>query len=705
MNEFWNYIFITATAISSLGLIFIIYSRTVFNITSRLFILTLILVIAYLISHTVHFVIMPSHDVTLLDKSCHSLLLTILVSLTFLTFNYPVPQKTPGLNLLIIIPSVIILILLWKGILISESYIHGKHFVAQFSPYYILYIIWYMALIIISIISIISKYKSHHDFNIRKQLLLFLFGLIITNITTFLFGIFLPWILGFYYLVEISPLAFLIGLIFFGSIAIGKYNMFPAAIEKVHSFSLNKKIFFSALVIIPIIILLVQIPLSRILFNINSHEELIDLFFYSLFTGLTVSLALSFIISRIIAHPIIILKEKVLEIEKGNYNVIVNLKSSDEIGELADAVNSMVATLNKNKLELQHREERISILLNAFEKSLAAIAIVDTNFKIIEANPQFYNILEKSKENLKHFSIDELQFQNSSELFKKIIEEVNTKNVFIGEIKIELENKKSKDLLLSVTKIYSSNYESIGYLFVEIDITDKKKLEAEILRSEKLAALGKMSAILAHEIKTPLTSIKMNVDILSQTLNLNDDDKECLEIIKKETNRLTQLVKEVLQFSKTPELNLSKVNLKLFIEEIFQLAKANNLYKQIIFINETDDKDIFVDSDKFKQVMLNLVQNSIDAIEKRGTIRLSSQVNEDEILIYVTDNGSGIEDPEKIFDPFFTTKASGTGLGLSVSQKIIEQHGGTLRLISSKSDETIFEIRLPFKNERKNFSN
>lgn len=255
-----------------------------------------------------------------------------------------------------------------------------------------------------------------------------------------------------------------------------------------------------------------------------------------------------------------------------------------------------------------------------------------------------------------------------------------------------------KDLLLSITKIYSTENIEKGYLFVEIDITDKKRMEEEISRAEKLSVLGKMSAILAHEIKTPLTSIKMNVDMLSRSLQLNQYDKESFEIIKKETDRLTNLVKEVLQFSRTSDLMLSKIKLHQFIDEVFQLARANVSNKQITFINKTDDIYLIIDPDKFKQVLLNLIQNSIDAIETNGEIEISSIQKATSVSIYVKDNGAGINEPEKIFDPFFTTKNSGTGLGLSVSQRIIEQHRGSLKLISSRKGETIFEINLPLND-------
>ncbi len=705
--DFTQILFLLASFIAAVGLIFIIYSRSSSAITSKLFILTLVLVIAYLISHTVHFVLMPSYDVTALDISCHSLLLMILVSITFFSWNYPIQQEigiTRGL--LIIIPSTILLILLWNGNFIQESHAHMNMFTAHFSSLYPLFLFWYLFLIVLNATWIIKKLKISSGTNIRNQLLFYLFGLVITNIATFIFGLFLPWILGFYYLVEISPLAFLIGFIFFTAIAIGKYNMFPSAIQKVHSFSLNKKIFFSAIVIVPIIILLVQIPLGRILFDINSNQEMIRFFFISLFVGLIVSVSMSFIVSRLIAQPISLLKEKAIEIEKGNFAVKVEYNSSDEIGELSQAFNSMAFSLDKNITELKLREERISVLLNAFEKSLAAIAIVDLNFSVIEANQQFYAIIEKNKSESQTSSIDFLQFKNSSGLFKNIIDEVNTRSVYTSEIEISSdEYKKTKYLLLSVTKIISAESLPKGYLFVEIDITDKKKLEAEILRSEKFAALGKMSAVLAHEIKTPLTSIKMNVDILHQTLPLQPEDKEAFQIISKEINRLTELVKEVLQVSRTAQLNLAKLNLKFFVDEIFHQIELDTKQKQISFVNDTTEIEFTGDADKLKQVFLNMIQNSIDAITKNGTITVSSRLDGNYLFIRVIDDGCGVAEPNNIFDPFFTTKASGTGLGLSISQRIIEQHNGTFILISSRPGETIFEIKLPLNNYGKDFSN
>ena len=149
--EFTQILFLLASFIAAVGLIFIIYSRSSSAITSKLFILTLVLVIAYLVSHTVHFVLMQSYDVTALDISCHSLLLMILVSITFFSWNYPV-QKEIGITrgLLIIVPSTFLLILLWNGNLIHESHVHMNMFSAHFSSMYPLFLFWYLFLVVLN---------------------------------------------------------------------------------------------------------------------------------------------------------------------------------------------------------------------------------------------------------------------------------------------------------------------------------------------------------------------------------------------------------------------------------------------------------------------------------------------------------------------------------------------------------------------------
>ncbi|VAX24397.1 Nitrogen regulation protein NtrB [hydrothermal vent metagenome] len=701
MNEVIPFIFMISTILASLGLIVIIYSRNADKYTSNLFILILILVIAYVIAHGMHFHMLSTSvkEVTILDKSCHSLLLLIIITLTFFSISFVNKQKVGVItSLLILIPSIILLYMLWTGNLVYESHVHLDQFKAHYDPKYPLFLAWYLVLIFYVSFVLIRKYIKEENHQIKKQILILFFGLLLTNLTSFVFGLFLPWILGFYYLVEISPLAFLAGLILFTTIGVGKYNMFPNVLDKVNSFSLSKKIFLIALIAVPLVIIIIQIPLGRVLFGIETPDAWTRYFLMTLLGGIIVSVTISFIVLKVILSPIEKLKNQALEIQKGNFGIVVDINSNDEIGELAYAFNEMTNTLKKDVEEIKQKEYRITMLLDAFDKSFTSIALVDSSFKIMQANNMFCKINSVDKNEIVNKSIDEIHFKGILEKkFHTIKQELQKNNTYEGELIFQGNDDHLKTFLISVTQFDLSGIEKKGFLFVEVDITRLKKLESQLAKAEKLAAIGKMGAILAHEVKTPLTSIKMNADILSNTLVLNDDDKQSFAIINKEINRLNNLVKEILQFSRQSELNYTTFN----IIDILRAIEKNNsnkflTKKFVIFIN-MDDFKITADWEKLYQAFLNIVENSFESSQDGGYIKFESTIYKNKVVIIVTDNGKGIPQGirERIFEPFYTSKSSGTGLGLSICQKIIEQHNGAIALLSSEVGRTIFEITLP----------
>ena len=357
----------------------------------------------------------------------------------------------------------------------------------------------------------------------------------------------------------------------------------------------------------------------------------------------------------------------------------------------------MSLTLQNNSAELHTKENRISLLLKAFENSAAAIVILDSNYIVIDSNNMFCDLVKKDKAEVLGETIDRLQFTANPKYFNDLVVSLSDSGKFYGELEINNEAIDKRHLIISATRVTIGDKEFSGYLFVELDVTDRKKLEKQLAQAEKLAALGKMSAILAHEIKTPLTSIKLNTDMLSESLKLSNEDQSSFNIISKEINRMNNLVKEVLQFSRQMELSYSTTDIKDIIETILLEVHNKTALKNIHLVNEVETQQIEVDTEKVKQVFLNMIDNSIESIQNGGVIEISSSKNNDSriLSILIKDNGCGINDGQKIFEPFFTTKASGTGLGLSISQKIIEQHNGVLNLISSKPGETIFEIKLP----------
>ena len=695
-NEF-QIIFLLSTFLGAIGLSVIIYSRNKENITSRLFVLLLLLVAGYIMSHSIHFVFRRSGDVTILDLSCHSFLLMILVTLTFFTWNFPSPKKMGVIrSLSILLPSIAFLVLLWSGSLVQASHAHVERFEAHYTNLYPLFLIWYIFLLSLNVYWLISRIKKEKDPELKSKSVFFIVGLLITNLISFIFGLFLPWELGFYFLVEISPLTFLVGVILFATVAVGKYNMFPAALNKVSSFSINRKVFLSALVLVPIIILLIEIPIVTLFFKIQDNNDLIKLFLISIFGGLLVSVSMAFVILKVISNPINLLKSKAREIEKGNYGIKVEFNSNDEIGELTKDFNRMSETLKNNYDEIKQKQDRITLLLNAFDKSSVAIAIVDDRYNIIEVNDTFSKLIGFERDKILGKSIEEIQFYDKERFnYTKIEEELSETNRYDGEIKWVGPDSREHYLLLSITPASFKNKDT-GYLFVEIDITEKKKLEEQLLKSEKLAALGEMAAVLAHEIKTPLTSIKMNADILNEVLQLDSEDQEAFSIIQKEINRLNNLAKDVLNFSRQTELVYSKFNIFETVNRIKQQVNSKLNQKNAELINLAQSIDIEADEEKLTQVLLNLIDNSIDSIDEGGNITIKSRITGSRFIsIFISDNGGSRLDEEKIFEPFYTSKASGTGLGLSISQKIIQQHNGNIKLVKSNKNETVFRIDLP----------
>ncbi len=702
MPAFINQISIIVTIIASVGLIYIVYSRGFERVLNRLFVLALILIIGYIISHAIHFMMVIDNDLTLLDQACHSFLLLILVVLTFFSYYFPHERRmNVFLKILILLPSLLLLLLLWDGKLIIDSHLHAMQFEAHYTKYYPLFLSWYIFLLLLNAVWLIKKIFSTKNQDIKRQLLLLLTGVIITNFTAFLVGLYLPWILGFYYLVEISPLAFLVGVISFTIIAVGKYNMFPAALNKLHSFSVTKKTIFAALIVVPIIVITVQLPLIRLFYGFDDTADWQKYFIISLLGGILVSANMAFMIVKVIAVPLNKLKDKALEIKKGNYGIKVDSTSNDEIGELVETFNDMSMTLEKDSIELKQKEERISILLTAFETSNAAIAIIDNEDRVIEVNDKFTKIVELPKSKIINSQIRDVQFSGDlNSEYDKIKDAIKQNNTFEGEITIHV-NGESRTILLTVTPFSYEDNNIDGYLMVEVDITELISLELKLAESEKLAALGKMAAILAHEIKTPLTSIKMNSDILYESLELNSDDKTSFQIIKKEIERLNNLVKDVLQFSRKINIVKSEFNLSSFIEDIFSNMKIKVAEKNFRMINNNNDKIIFADNDKLKQVFINLLENAYEAATDNGEIKISSTISENNIIVSFEDNGNGINSDirNKIFEPFYTSKASGTGLGLAVSKKIIEEHNGNISLLYSEPGATVFEISIPKKNK------
>jgi PAS domain S-box-containing protein len=231
------------------------------------------------------------------------------------------------------------------------------------------------------------------------------------------------------------------------------------------------------------------------------------------------------------------------------------------------------------------------------------------------------------------------------------------------------------------------------------DLTETKALQEKIAKSERLAALGQLVAEISHEIKNPLVLIG---GFARQLLRSTPDEKSQgkLKLISDEVQRLENLLLELREIYRPPSLSYQPMNINTLLREIYSLSKEDCESKRITIDLQTDQDPLWIegDSGKLKQVFLNLVKNAMEAMERGGHLVIRSRPVGNRVEISITDNGPGIQpkDRDKLFTPFFTTKHRGTGLGLSVSKKIIEDHsGGSLNLESQEGRGTIVKITLP----------
>ena len=462
---------------------------------------------------------------------------------------------------------------------------------------------------------------------------------------------------------------------------------------------------------------------------------------------LFVSITMGFLATNQIAKPIKELKKGAEIISRGNYSHRLAIRTNDEIEELAHQFNLMAQALAERDKQLDNYQkklertviERTSELYNEKEKLQVILDNVPSAFLLIDENQ---NILTASAaiNNIAGVDPRSIVLKKCSQVFgsdlicrnctmmisgkeKKVFNFIESKSDSAGDIKF----------IEHTTIPISFNGSKSVVLEILTDITDRKKTEEHLLKLEKLITIGETTSLIAHEFRNSLTSVKMLLQLQRETSQSSEDinsfDKSLDSI-----DRIEKIVNNLLRFSRSvsPELKYSSVNhiieeSLLFVQPQF---RKKNISAQKILNPELPGT--MIDDNLLKESIINLIVNSVQAVRNNGKIKIASDavmlpadVNDyayvdkmtpgkisdqykitinkgsEVIKIEIQDDGEGIpkQNLSKIFDPFFTTKSGGSGLGLAMVKRTINQHGGIISVNSKPGTGTAFIILLPIRSD------
>jgi PAS domain S-box-containing protein len=287
--------------------------------------------------------------------------------------------------------------------------------------------------------------------------------------------------------------------------------------------------------------------------------------------------------------------------------------------------------------------------------------------------------------------------------FMKARWEEAQRGIFVPcEIEVKARDGSKRTLLISAGPVRGSD----RYVIVQRDITDLKNLEDRFYESEKMAAVGQLSAGIAHEVRNPLSSIKMSLQILEKRMHPTGNDLKRFEIALREVEHLEELVNDVLIFARPDTPRKEAADIRKVVRHALALAEKGiadkNIQVQTRFADAVPPMQ--VDAAMLEQAFLNLILNAVDAMGERGLLTVSATVVDEGVQLVeveITDNGCGIDEQDMphLFNPFFTRKKYGSGLGLTQVKKIVDLHQGIVDIFSTKGEGTRVRIRFPGQPE------
>jgi two-component system, NtrC family, sensor histidine kinase AtoS len=405
--------------------------------------------------------------------------------------------------------------------------------------------------------------------------------------------------------------------------------------------------------------------------------------------------------ARSFTQPITMLVEATRKLKSGELDYRVSgLK--DEFSELASSFNDMAMSLRKNMRAIAESEARYRHL---FESAADAILILDLEGdrigRILQANP--------AAAAMHGYSVEELQSMNLTDLLTPdalLGFETRAERILGGQwVRSEINHRK-KDGTTFPVEIGVGAFDVGGHKYVlaiDRDITERKLAEEALQRAQQIRISGELATGLAHEIKNPLAGIKLAIQMLLEAQCLSTEDRIIVKKVIDEIKRIEQLMKSLLNFARPPQPQLAPTNVNAVLDTVASLVLHGQALLrdgiQIVRDLEENLPLILADPMQLHQIFMNVILNAVDAMPEGGTITFRTEFNRasSTIQIDISDTGPGFDTEmlNQTFKPFCTSKAKGTGLGLAITKRLVEDHGGSIRIENNVERGALVRIILP----------
>jgi two-component system sensor histidine kinase AtoS len=412
----------------------------------------------------------------------------------------------------------------------------------------------------------------------------------------------------------------------------------------------------------------------------------------------------SIFFARRITRPISRLVETTISASRGDLEQTIDIQTRDEIEELGNNFNHMIQQIRLHRSELENRLREITSLKaytdNVLSSMTNGLITIDLEKRIVTLNEMAERILGKKREGVAGLPLEEALGEHHP--FSRMMTETlsHEEGIFHSELELKVKGG-SLWLIASASLLTDGGGKKIGTLMIFQDITEIKALEEKLRQADRLAALGTLSAGLAHEIKNPLSAIKTFVQLLPKKVE-NPSFMEKFNItVPREIDRINQLVEDLLELTRKRERPFVNLNVNQPILQVIDLYGEEMKKRNIVFEDHLDRTLPFLpgDPERLYRTFSNLVINAIQAMPNGGFLFIFSELDQVGSVLKLTFRDTGIgmdeETSKNLFNPFYTTKDKGAGLGMALTRKIIEDHRGTIEVTSEKEKGTTFVLKLP----------